>query len=80
MNDGMHQWARPLSVTIAGHAHPVTGPAEARNILLMDWPGERTDLHKKASMSCLDAMEGADPEVAWMAFMEAAIEAGIYAE
>lgn len=63
-----------------GIPHEVTGPAQARHILLVDWPAERTDLHKIASDVCLAAMEGANPEPSWLAFLEAAIEAGIFLE
>lgn len=75
-----NKWKRPITITLAGRRVKVTGPVQARHILLVDWPGERTNTHKIASDTCLAAMEGADPEPAWMAFMEAAIEAGIFVE
>ena len=80
MLDTIHAWDRPITLTLNGEPVVVTTPAQARNILLMDWPAERGDKHKIASETCLAAMEGAAPEPAWLAFMEAAIEAGIYVE
>lgn len=80
MLDTVHTWERPITVKIGGEAITVTTPAQARGLLLMDWPAERTALHKIASDHCLEAMEGANPEPAWMAFMEAAIEVGVFVE
>ena len=80
MLDTIHTWDRPITITLNGEHLVVMGPAQARNILLLDWPTERTDKHKIASDVCLAAMEGADPEPAWLAFMEATIEAEIFVE
>jgi hypothetical protein len=80
MIDAIHTWDRPLTVKINGEDLVVRNPTQARNLLLMEWPAERTDHHKIASDLCLSAMEGADPEPAWLAFMEAAIEAGVFVE
>ncbi len=80
MLDTIHSWDRPITIRLGGDAVVVATPAQARNLLLMDWPGERGDKHKIASDLCLAAMEGASPEPAWLAFMEAAIEAGIFVE
>lgn len=80
MLDTIHAWERPITIKLNGEAVVVSTPAQARNILLMEWPVERDDKHKIASDTCLSAMEGAAPEPAWMAFMEAAIEAGIFVE
>lgn len=80
MTHSKHEWARPLKVRIGDETTSITSAAVARDLLLIKWPGERTDLHKVASEACLAAMEGADPEVAWLAFLEVAVEAGIYAE
>ncbi len=80
MLDTIHAFSRPITIMLDGERQVVTTPVEARNILLMEWPGERGDKHKIASSLCLDAMEGADSEPAWLAFMEAAIEAGIFVE
>lgn len=75
-----NKWKRPITIMLAGRRVEVAGPVQARHILLVDWPAERTDKHKIASDVCLAAMEGADPEPAWVAFMEAAIEAGMFVE
>ena len=80
MLETIHLWRRPLTVRFAGTDSVVTGPAEARRILLLDWPAEPTDKHKIASDVCLSAMEGAPAEPSWVAFMEAAIEARIFVE
>ena len=80
MLDTIHTWSRPVVVRIGEENLSVLAPAQARNLLLMEWPGERTDKHKIASDMCLAAMEGADPEPAWLAFLEAAIEAEIFVE
>ena len=80
MLDTIHAFSRPITIMLDGERQVVTTPVEARNILLMEWPGERGDKHKIACSLCLDAMEGADSEPAWLAFMEAAIEAGIFVE
>ena len=80
MLDTIHAFSRPITIMLDGERQVVTTPVEARNILQMEWPGERGDKHKIASSLCLDAMEGADSEPAWLAFMEAAIEAGIFVE
>jgi hypothetical protein len=80
MLDAVHTWERPITIKLGGENVVVTTPAQARNILLIEWPAERTALHKIASDHCLEAMEGADGEPAWMAFMEAAIEAGVFVE
>ncbi|MFD2647447.1 DUF982 domain-containing protein [Devosia albogilva] len=80
MLDSIHAFSRPITIRLNGETQTITTPVEARNILLMEWPGERGDKHKIASSLCLDAMEGADPEPAWLAFMEAAIEAEIFVE
>lgn len=76
----MHQWDRSVTIRLAGKDHVVLGPAEARRILLLEWPVEPTGKHKIASDVCLAAMEGASPEPSWLAFMEAALEAGIFIE
>lgn len=80
MLDTIHAWDRPITVTLNGEQTVIGTPAQARNVLLMDWPAERGDKHKIASDLCLAAMEGASPQPAWLAFMEAAIEAGIFVE
>jgi hypothetical protein len=80
MLDAIHTWERPITLTLNGETVVVQTPTQARNILLMDWPAERSDKHKIASELCLAAMEGADPEPSWLAFMEASIEAGIFVE
>jgi hypothetical protein len=80
MIDAVHTWERPITIKLGDKNVVVEAPAQARNILLMEWPGQRTNLHKIASDQCLTAMEGADPEPAWMAFMEVAIEAGVFVE
>lgn len=80
MLDATNRWKRPVTIMLSGVRNEVAGPVQARHILLVDWPAERTDKHKIASDICLAAMEGADPESAWLAFMEAAIEAGIFVE
>ena len=80
MLDTLHAWDRPITITLGGEDIVITTPAQARNVLLMDWPAERGDKHKIASDLCLTAMEGASPEPAWLAFMEAAIEAEIFVE
>lgn len=80
MLDTIHTWDRPLIITLNGEALVVVAPAQARNILLLDWPGERGDKHKIASELCLAAMEGANPEPAYLAFMDATIEAGMFVE
>lgn len=78
MLDTTNRWKRPVTIRLAGRRIDVGGPVQARHILLVDWPAERTDKHKIASDICLAAMEGADAEPAWVAFMEAAIEAKIF--
>ena len=80
MIDAVHTWERPITIKLGQKEVVVETPAQARNILLMEWPSEHTALHKIAKDHCLEAMEGADPEPAWMAFMEAAIEAGVFVE
>ena len=80
MLDTIHAFERPLTIKLNGENEIVTTPAQARNILLLQWPAERGDKHKIASSLCLEAMHGADAEPAWLAFMEAAIEAGIFVE
>lgn len=80
MFDTPHLWDRPLTIKLDGNAQVISGPAEARRILLLEWPAEPTDKHKAASDACLSAMEGASAEPSWMAFMEVAIEAGIFVE
>ncbi|KKB77154.1 hypothetical protein VW35_15660 [Devosia soli] len=80
MLDTLHTWERPLTITLNGEPLVVVAPAQARNILLLDWPAERGDKHKIASDLCLAAMEGANPEPAYLAFMDATIEAGIFVE
>ncbi len=80
MLDTIHSWDRPITIRIGDKDIAVETPMEARHILLIDWPGERTDKHKIASQLCLDAMEGANGGPAWLAFMEAALEAGIFVE
>lgn len=81
MLDTIHTWERPLTIMLDGTPQAVTSPAEARHILLMDWPeAERSDKHKAASQACLAAIEGADPEVAWAAFLDVVVEAGIFVE
>ncbi len=80
MLDAIHTWDRPITIKLGGENMVVSTPAQARNILLMEWPAEHTDKHKIAKDTCLTAMEGASPEPAWLAFMEASIEAGIFVE
>ena len=80
MLDTIHTWDRPITITLNEEALVVVAPAQARNILLLDWPAERGDKHKIASDLCLAAMQGANPEPAYLAFMEATIEAGIFVE
>ncbi|MBJ3786728.1 DUF982 domain-containing protein [Devosia sediminis] len=80
MLDAIHTWDRPITITLGGEQLVVHTPTQARNILLMDWPTERTDKHKIASDLCLAAMEGAAPEASWLAFMDVALEAGIFVE
>lgn len=80
MLDTPHLWDRPLTIALDGQTRIVSGPAEARRILLLEWPADPTDKHKAASDTCLDAMEGAAAEPSWVAFMEVAIEAGIFVE
>ena len=77
LTENIHSWEQPVQVELNGTTHDVLTPAQARNILLIEWPGEHTGLHKAASQACLAAMEGADPQTAWSAFVEAAAEAGI---
>jgi hypothetical protein len=80
MLDAIHTWDRPITVNIGREQLVVRTPIQARHVLLMDWPAERTDKHKIASELCLAATEGASPETAWVAFMDAALEAGIFVE
>ena len=80
MLDTIHTWDRPMTIRLNDEALVVVAPAQARNILLLDWPAERGDKHKIASDLCLAAMEGANPEPAYLAFMDATIEAGIFVE
>lgn len=80
MLDTIHTWDRPITIKLNGEALIVMAPAQARNILLLDWPGERGDKHKIASELCLEAMEGANAEPAYLAFLEATIEADIFVE
>ena len=80
MIDDVHSWERPITLNLSGKDVIVHTPAQARNILLMEWPAEHTDLHKIAKDHCLEAMEGATPEPSWLAFMEVAIEAGVFVE
>ncbi len=80
MLDAVHTWERPITLKLGSEEVVVETPAQARNLLLLEWPAERTDLHKIASDHCLEAMEGADPGPAWLAFMEVAIEAGVFVE
>ena len=78
MLDTVHTWAQPVTIRLDGVEHVVSSPVQARHVLLVEWPGERTDKHKAASQACLAAMEGANPEPAWTAFIDATIEAGIF--
>lgn len=78
--ESLHTWERPLTIMLAGDKVVVAGPAQARNILLLEWPLDRTDKHKIASDVCLAAMQGAGSEASWLAFMELIIEAGIFVE
>lgn len=78
--ESMHTWERPLTIMLAGNEVVVVGPAQARNILLVEWSLERSEKHKIASDVCLAAMQGAGAEASWLAFMELAIEAGIFVE
>ena len=78
MFDTVHTWKHPVTIKLGGAIHEVTGPGQARTILLQQWPAERTDLHKIASDACLAATEGANPEPSYLAFLETAIEAGIF--
>jgi hypothetical protein len=80
MLDTIHAWSRPITIRLDDGTKIIKTPAEARNFLLMDWPAARGDKHKIASDLCLSAMEGASPEPSWLAFMDAAIEAGIFVE
>ncbi|SMQ75921.1 Protein of unknown function [Devosia lucknowensis] len=80
MLDAIHTWERPITVRSADELLVIRTPTQARNFLLMDWPGDRTDKHKIASELCLAAMEGASVETAWVAFMDAALEAGLFVE
>lgn len=80
MLDTIHAWERPVTIKLNGESVIVSTPAQARNVLLLDWPAERGDRHKIASELCLAAMEGASAEPAWLAFMEAAIEANVFVE
>ena len=80
MLDDVHTWQRPVTINLGSKDRVVQTPAQARNVLLMDWPAAPTDLHKIAKDHCLEAMEGADPEPAWLAFVEVAIEAGVFVE
>ncbi|GEM_PF-3106887 len=80
MLDTIHAWEQPITVRIGEEQLVVRTPVQARNILLMDWTAERTDKHKIASDLCKAAMEGASPEPAWLAFMEATLEAGVFVE
>jgi hypothetical protein len=78
--ESLHTWDRPLTIVLAGDNVIVTGPAQARHILLVEWPLDRTDKHKIASDICLAAMQGAGSQASWLAFMELAIEARIFVE
>lgn len=80
MLDTIHTWDRPITIRIGEDAVAINTPMEARHVLLIDWPAERTDKHKVASQLCLDAMQGADSGPAWLAFLEAALEAEIFIE
>jgi hypothetical protein len=80
MLDTVHTWDRPVTIKLEGVDHVVASPVQARHVLLVDWPAERTDKHKAASQACLAAIEGASAEVAWAAFLDAALEAGIFVD
>ncbi|WMT90123.1 DUF982 domain-containing protein [Pelagibacterium sp. H642] len=80
MLDIIYKWSRPVTIMLNDTTQEVTGPSQARTILLQDWPGERTNLHKIASDTCQAAIEGANPEPSYLAFIEAAIEAGVFVE
>lgn len=80
MDDAQHLWDRTVTVVLKDEKRVIESPSQARTILLIEWPAERTDKHKIASETCLAAMEGAAPEAAWVAFIDVAIEAGIFVE
>lgn len=69
-----------MTIALDEQTRIISGPAEARRILLLEWPAAPTDKHKAASDTCLAAMEGAAAQPSWVAFMNVAIEAGIFVE
>jgi hypothetical protein len=80
MLDGAHTWSRPVIIKVNGAERMIEAPAEASRVLYVEWPGDRTAKHKAACEAVKAAMEGADPEVAWVAFIEACIERGLLIE
>ncbi|KKB08253.1 DUF982 domain-containing protein [Devosia chinhatensis] len=78
MLDAIHTWDNPVIISLGGEQVIVRTPAQARNVLLLDWPAERSDKHKIASGLCKAAMEGDDPGPSYWAFIEATLEAGIF--
>jgi len=78
MLDTIHTWDNPVTIVLDGKELTITAPVHASHVLFVDWPAPRTDKHKIACQTCNAAMEGADPQVAWLAFIEATIEADIF--
>jgi hypothetical protein len=78
MLDAVHTWEHPVTIRLGGVDHSIAAPVQASHILFVEWPVDRTDKHKAASQACKAAMEGASPEVARAAFIDATIEAGLF--
>lgn len=80
MLDDIHIWKTPVIIDLAGERHAIQSLAQASRVLHLGWPVERTAKHEFAVEACKAAMKGANPEVAYMAFVDATIEAGVFVE
>lgn len=74
-------WDEPVEIELRriGHYRVVTSTREAAECLMTRWPEPGGPAHAAARRACLEVLEGnAHPEVARQAFIDAAVEVGIY--
>ncbi|TCL63272.1 uncharacterized protein DUF982 [Rhizobium sp. BK251] len=74
-------WTRAIVVTLPdGSSRSITCGREAANLLLGQWPTDDGALRERALQACYSLDKGmASPEAARLAFLDACVEARIWA-
>lgn len=74
-------WDEPVQIELRkiGHYRVVTNTREAVECLMVRWPKNGGPAQAAARRICFDVLDGnLPPEAARQAFVDAAVEAGIY--